>query len=361
MPFKFHVLTIAASLFILATATRLRPPQIQLNPPDQSLQSTFGVGFDLTASYGSAAVSFFNGTIITVATIPADDEFNQVLQRLSLDSSKHPSPPYNDLGESWDDMPRQYMRKARKAIGQPASSDVGHLAKMLSHLRDAVEKRVGPITTAGVTSMHLVALYDEDLHDAFEYVGLEYITFPVGYVGRNILYETSAAYAGYGYGLCSNYKAGPEACIDEIRNMTDRAVMAVVYTDTALSVSLSMIKSAYALYEPPYRYLADFDLGHQAGLETSPKQYWDAVTSKLQEILVENPNYERPSLVMLMGDRIRDPMFQEVLNKALDEEVEEMPEILSEEAPEVAAKGAAEMAKRALIMRPGAEADGLPC
>lgn len=64
---------------------------------------------------------------------------------------------------------------------------------MLSDLRATVEKQVGPVTSAGVTAMDLVALYDENLHDAFEYVGLEYITFPVGYVGHNILYETGTA------------------------------------------------------------------------------------------------------------------------------------------------------------------------
>ena len=348
MLFRFYAFVIA-TLFTVATAARLRF-QTTLSNPDQSSQSNFGVGFDLTASYGSAAVSFSNGTIITVAIIPAEDEYNHVLQRLSLDSSKHPSPPYNNLGESWDDMPRQYMRKARKALGKPASSDVGHLAKMLSDLRAAVEKEVGPITSAGVTTMHLVALYDEDLHDAFEYVGLEYLTFSVGYVGRNILYETSAAYAGYGYGLCSDYKAGPEACTDEQQNMTDRAVMAVLYTDTALSVSLSVIKSAYALYEPPYRYRADFDLGHQASLEATPEEYWDAVALKLQEIMIENPNYERPGMIMLIGDRTEDLMFQKVLSKSLGKQLKEMPEILSEGAPGVAANGAAEMTKRALFM-----------
>ena len=160
-------------------------------------------------------MSFSNGTTVTITKISAGKGYNEVLRRLSLDSSRHPSPPYDNLGESWDDMPRQYLRKARKAIGLPASSDIGCLAMMFSDLRVAVEEQVGPITSAGVTTMNLVALYDEDLHDAFEYVSLEYITFPVGYVGHNILYETSAAYAGYGYGLCTDYDTDLEACRNE--------------------------------------------------------------------------------------------------------------------------------------------------
>lgn len=48
--------------------------------------------------------------------------------------------------------------------------------------------------------------------------------------------------------------------------MTDEVVMAVLYTNAALSVSLTVIRSTYALWEPPYRYLADFDLRHNANL-----------------------------------------------------------------------------------------------
>ena len=322
--------------------------QKTMSNSNKSLGLPFGVGFDLTASYGSAAVSFSNGTIVTVAQIPGDQDYNDVLRRLSLAASQHLSPPYNKVGEVWDDMPRQYLRKARKAVGLPASQDVGHLAKMLSGLRTVVEERVGPVMTAGVTTMHLAALYDEDLHDAFEYVGLKYITFPIGAVGHNILYETSAAYAGYGYGLCSDYKGDPEACKNEQWNMTDQVVMAVVYTDTALSVSLSDLASAYALWEPPYRYLVDFDLGYQASL-LSTAEYWAKLELKLGEILVEYPNYERPSMVMLMGDRTEEPKFRATLNKVLSDQMQESPEVMSEGGRGIAARGAAEMAKREIF------------
>lgn len=88
-------------------------------------------------------------------------------------------------------------------MGLPASKDVGYLANVLSDLRAQVEKYLGaPIESAGITMPHLIALYQEDLQDAFDYVGLRYLFFPIRY---DVLYETSAAYAGYGYGLCSDY------------------------------------------------------------------------------------------------------------------------------------------------------------
>ena len=128
--------------------------------------------------------------------------------------------------------------------------------------------------------------------------------------------------------------------------MTDEVVMAVLYTDTVLSVSLSVIRSAYALWEPPYRYLANFDLGHNADVEMNPEEYWSAVELKLQQIMIDNPRYERPSKVLLMGDRTNDREFKETLIKALGEQTEELPEILSDGAVGVAARGVAEMAKR---------------
>ena len=218
---------------------------------------------------------------------------------------------------------------------------------MLLALRSAVEEQLGePITYAAVTTMNLIALYDEDLHDAFEYVGLEYITFPVGYVGHNILYETSAAYAGYGYGLCtdSDYKTDPEACRQEEVEMENETVMAVLYTDTVLSVSLSILRSAYALWEPRYRYLADFELGYKTSLDS--EDYWSKVGMKLQQIMIENPFYERPRKVLLMGNRTDRREFAETLVKALGEQMEVLPEILSEGAVGVATRGVAEMAKR---------------
>jgi len=315
-------------------------------------QPDFGVGFDLTASYGSAAVSFPNGTVSTIATIEAEDGYKEVLRRLSLCSSRHPSPPYDNLADSWDDMPRQYLRKARKAIGLPASSDVRFLAKMLSDLRASVEERVGPITSAGVTTLHLVALYDEDLHDAFEYLGLEYLTFTVGWVGHNILYETSAAYAGYGFGLCADYTR-PKACEEELNAMPHTAVMAVFFTPNVLTVSLSVLKSAYGLWEPDYRYLIDFKLGYggedAADAVDDGGGYWEKVKMRLEQIMVLNPFYDRPAKVVLMGDCVGSEMFQQTLLTVLGEQMEELPEILSIGSEVVAARGVAEMAKRMLF------------
>lgn len=241
-------------------------------------------------------------------------------------------------------MPRQWRRKARKAVGLPASKDVGFLAKMLSELRTRVEEQTGKaIESAGVASLNLVALYQEDLQDAFEYVGLRYLSFPVRY---DVLYETSAAYAGYDNGLCSNY-TDRDACKHEQDEMPSVVVMAILYTRTVLTVSLSIMKSAYYLYEPLNRHLSDFSLGYDdRSLEAADKGYWDAIGMKLEQILIENPYYERPAKVLLMGDCVQDETFQLAVNKALSNQMAQMPKILIEDSEGVAAKGAAQFAKR---------------
>ena len=347
-----RLIVVASSIIGAVSGSTSRQAALSYtNYAQASEQPVLGVGFDLTASYGSAAVSFPNGTIRTIIKISAEDGYNEVLHRLSLDSSTHLSPPYDNLGESWDDMPRQWLRKARKRIGLPASSDVRHLTRMLADLRASVEGQVGPISSAGVTTPHLVALYDEDLHDAFDYIGLRYLTFPVGSVGRNILYETSAAYAGYGFGLCADY-TDREGCENELNHMSDVVVMAVLYTRSALTVSLSVLMSAYGLWEPPYRHVVDFELGYDAwnGIDDVEDDggYWAKVKMRLDQIMVEFPLYDKPAKVMLMGDCVHDEMFQRTLLTALADQMEELPEILGTGSDVVAARGAAEMTKRLL-------------
>ena len=253
------------------------------------------------------------------------------------------SPPYQNPGDSWTDSPREAARKARKAVGLPASEEVGQLAKMMIALRAAVEKHIPSIPSVGITISHLVAFYEEDLRDACEYAKIDCLAFPMRY---NILYETSSAYAGYGLGLCNDY-TDKASCKKEQDDMDSEVVMSVLFTRTALTVSLSVVKSAYYLYEPESRYLLDFDLGFDSPLHhENPQDYWSAVESQLKKFMVENPYFKRPDKVLLTGDCIGDKDFQRTLDKALSSQMEEMPQILSENAEFAAAMGAAELSKR---------------
>ena len=241
-------------------------------------------------------------------------------------------------------MARQLRRKARKAVGLPASQDVGILARLLGDLRSQVEQSIGErVEAAGVTTLNLIALYEEDLRDAFEYLNLRYLAFPLRY---GISHETSAAYAGYGYGLCSSY-LDETTCKEEQTNMPSEVVMAVLYTTNVLTVSLSVVKSAYYLYEPRTRYLLDFSLGYDdRAIASDEDEYWNALRVKLGEILRVNPYFERPAKVLLMGDCVKMGRFQDALTSALDDNTPEPPEVFISDPEGVAAAGVSELAYR---------------
>lgn len=223
-------------------------------------------------------------------------------------------------------------------MGLPPSKDVGYLANVLSDLRAQVEKYLGaPIESAGVTTPHLIAMYQEDLQDAFDYMGLRYLSFPVRY---DVFYETSAAYAGYGYGLCSDYTHRAE-CKQQQQDMNSEVVMAVLYTRSALTVSFSVVKSAYYLYESDNRYLTNFTLRSDARAQwASVDEYWNQVAMNLEDLMAQNPYYKRPVRVLLMGDQVHDETFTRILEGVLRRQTTDMPDIVSD-----GSKGAAEMAK----------------
>ena len=249
------------------------------------------------------------------------------------------------MGEMLRDEPRQAKRRARKTAGLPASEDVAVLSTMVASLREAAESHLGHgIDSAAATMPHLIALYFEDIHDSFEYLNLNYLDMPVRY-GQ--LRETSTTYAGYGLGLCSNY-TDLVTCKAEQQAMPDDVVMAVLYTASALTVTLSVMKSAYYLWEPPYRHIEDFDLGSDAKHDNpNEAYYWERVRDRLREIMVTHQYYERPSKVLLLGENAHEEEFQRILNEALRSVMDPLPETYQVDAEYVAALGAAEMAKRA--------------
>lgn len=114
-------------------------------------------------------------------------------------------PPYEDDGEYWADQPRQGTRTALKALGLPASYEVGVLGQVIRSLRSDIELEFGiKITEAVFTSSHLLALYQDDLEDAAENAGIEYII--PGYQFKPVFWETASAYAGHGLGLCEDWR-----------------------------------------------------------------------------------------------------------------------------------------------------------
>jgi hypothetical protein len=245
----------------------------------------------------------------------------------------------------FEDAPRRAKRDSRKSIGLPATVDVGVLSKLIQDLRLKAEPDLGiHITSAVMAVSHLVALYQDDVEEAFEYVGIEYVE-PNRYY-RPVFWETAAAYAGYGFGLCEHY-ADPEVCADEEQRMETESILAVHYSKTALMTSLAVMKTAASVWEPDYRRMEDFTLGHDTiGDGEGEEEYWDAVRVSLQALMVRHKYYDRPSKIILTGDMVLDETFTHVLKEAMVNVMGKVPPIFSRDPELVAAKGAAEFRRR---------------
>lgn len=120
---------------------------------------------------------------------------------------------------------------------------------MIRELKVQVEHALSvPLATLPivVSTPHLIALYEEDIHDAFEYIGLP---FPEDIYERRSwawVRDTGAALAGYGHYLCSDYR-DYKAYISKIHSMPLDSVISIVYIENAVKVLQTSVKSAHIM------------------------------------------------------------------------------------------------------------------
>lgn len=157
----------------------------------------------------------YDGSTADLAVVDGSAEYLAMMQRLSKATSKPGGGLY-----------RRYLRRLNKALGRPATQDVGILSSVLSELKAAAEKQLStPIDRVIVTSPGFEALTTEDLNDALEYAGLRsWLIYPLPYPTR--ISEANAAFAANGNGLCKRYTNLYE-CQDEYEDMPLHQVYAV--------------------------------------------------------------------------------------------------------------------------------------
>jgi hypothetical protein len=296
-----------------------------------------------------------------------------MMLRLSLSSSQHLqyvrsasppficisnriiSQPYKHLGEAFDDLPRKTLRDTRKKLGYPASGDVGTLSNMIRALRDEASSFVGePVSTAAISIPHLVALYGEDLHDAFEYLSLIYLDFFPFWNFRPI-HASNAAYAGNGQGFCRDYR-DVMACKEEETQFPTLFALSVSYTYTSLITSQARLADAYYIQETPK--LENLRLGYDARHDDDDEEsYWEAVREMLRSPVRDSPVQRNISVVLVFGDSTKEPRFRNVLEEVINDLGGEQ-EIIDQDPEFSAAKGTAEMAKRVIFSQgPVTESD----
>lgn len=260
----------------------------------------------------------------------------------------------NPLSKATLPRPRRFFRrrpkesKTRNEESNRSSSNCRrrYSRQLIQDLRQKAEAQLNiHISSAIIAVSHLAALYQDDVKEAFEYVGIEYVE-PKAYFNP-VFWENAAANAGYGLGMCEHY-TDPEACAEEEKKMPAETILAVHYSKKALMTSLIAMKMATALWNPEYRQ-EDFTLCYDAiSGGTKEEKYWDAVRDQIQGCMEghNGQNFKRPVKIVLTGDMALDETFTRVLNKTVVNVVGKSLPIFSKDPELVVAKGAAEQMRR---------------
>ncbi|KAH8811303.1 hypothetical protein F5884DRAFT_854664 [Xylogone sp. PMI_703] len=326
------VFFIIVVVFLVVVASKA-PRSTRKLPDDGPSGGELGIGLHLTTSYATAALAYANGTTIPIFRAEVSGEYREMMSRLSLLSSEHLHLPYNNVAESISDYTRQLHRRARETLGLPASPDVGRLSQVISELRSEVELILGQkITSAAITIPSIVALYEEDLRDAFAHSELTYVEiFP--YNNHRRIHDTGALYAGLG--------------LPPSEPSEREFYLVVQYTRNCLITSQAEVSTTYDAEEHPH--FENFSLGfNHVRVE---EKYWERVAVAIQRPVKESYIPRRIARVLVHGESSGDPVFREVVERAVREleGVEEgVVPVYAQDGVFVAARGVAELGRRAL-------------
>jgi hypothetical protein len=299
--------------------------------------------------YSAAVVSFSNGSTIEIALVPGDDEYKALMYRVSLDSYKHFAPPYSRVLNEWLlDLPRQELRKLRKRIGLPASTDARILGTMAATLKSKTEEVLGhKISIVAGSFPKFVALYDEEVLDGFEWIGLQYRQI---FSGRTCLSrQISSVYAAAGFGLCSHYK-NTDLCVEKLFSSVEvkESILTVSFSTNALIVEWPLMVDAY-LWLPggTGMNIHNFSLGLSAA--TAVPDYWQVLQNTLEEVFVRYDwrwKMYPPRKIFVTGESGDNGKFLRILKEACGRQGNK-PVIYKNDVLFSSARGTAELGKRA--------------
>jgi hypothetical protein len=315
-----------------------------------------GIGIALSTDYNTIAVRQDDGQVKPIARIQAPKEYTDLLKRLSLPSSKHPTPPYHSMAEMASDRPRQWRRTLRKKAGYPASSDVAIIAQALKELIVAAENSLPPsqlpLTSALVALPNAMALYPEDAQDALEYLGLQALR---GHAVYTVLRALPAAYAGYGIGLCA-YPEDFDACLDEEQDMPNRGVVAIDITSASLGVDARRMDTPMYVFDEDESVL-NWDARFPGDKES--EVYWEQVRNDILRVvdgLVRRTDSRLHTKkfvddVLWIWEARDEGRLRAIVREVVAAVQEEKATIRCENPEYVVAYGATELAKRLLLQR----------
>lgn len=129
------------------------------------------------------------------------------------------------------------------------------------------------------------------------------------------LYATSAAFAGYGYGLCRHY-TDPYACEREEQHLPEQRLLHLDFTPNSLSVTIKSLNSARGGTVDDTFIDIDLGLGRLNNIYPEREElYWTAVRHRIRS-LVESFK-PRITQLILTGSSAGDGRFAEAVKDAL--------------------------------------------
>ena len=224
-------------------------------------------------------------------------------------------------------------RDIRKSCGLAASPDVDAIASLLNPMKEQIERHVGhgiDGTSVILAMPSLVALYDEDVKDALEFIGLFHKSSNLSVSPPR---EMCTAYIGH---MARN----PDYDLD----IPEQRVLCVELTRESFSLEVrdtSWVLALESWHVETTR--TSFQLGHSRSHEDT---YW----KRLEQLIEEVNNFynykEKPpkiDTVLLIGDKAEDEPWRKVFDDIIGNFGN--PSIYSSDPSLVAAKGASRLSQ----------------
>jgi hypothetical protein len=222
-------------------------------------------------------------------------------------------------------MKTRTQRRLNKLIGRPATPETAILAAMVSALYKETQTWLGSeqhIVAAVLSSPAFIKLTTEEVSDVLDCVKLKNLMDDGPYTLDSV-WSLSAAYAGYGRGLCPTY-TDADTCEQEEWYFPSQSVLHIDFNRESLSGTVHILKSIRnwgvdaAFIDP--------DLGHRhekAWLTSEPENnselYWAAVSARIRELVVSY--HWCITELLLTGTSVTDARFKTALLDALHDVV----------------------------------------
>ena len=249
----------------------------------------------------------------------------------------------------------QVRREAKRKLGLPITRESATLSKFVKKVRGAIEEELGTsVTTIAPVAPQLVGWVSEEFQDALDLAGLT--SSRLSYRGskdKPTYWDTNAAFAGLGYGLCKS-KTNLADCLDEERQMPYEHVLFLDFDNSSFSATVQYLQ--HADQEWSYSNRVDMELGwwRLPVFEVSRARFW----AQIHEVILEVAGalQRAPNRIILLGDHGVNAEFLDVVKAAMWDVLElDVSLMLSaneaEDVGMLAARGAAGFARRAETWR----------